>query len=92
VEILFTGFEANTVGIRTGGTNPSGAVNDRILIRTTGLVYGTSVNQSRTTLGSFGTVGTFIANIAFSGSDMLFQVKEQQIWISVGAAPLIFMK
>jgi hypothetical protein len=30
---LFTGFEANTVGIRTGGTNPSGAVNDRILIR-----------------------------------------------------------
>ena len=71
---LFTGFEANTVGIRTGGTNPSGAVNDRILIRSTGLVYGTSVNQSRTTLGSFGTVGTFIANIAFSGSDMLFQV------------------
>ena len=71
---LFTGFEANTVGIRTGGTNPSGAVNDRILIRTTGLVYTTSVNQSRTTLGHFGTVGTFIANIAFSGSDMLFQV------------------
>jgi hypothetical protein len=72
---LFTGFEANTVGIRTGGINPSGAVNDRILIRTTGLVYTTSVNQSRTTLGHFGTVGTFIANIAFSGSDMLFQVE-----------------
>ena len=71
---LFTGFEANTVGIRTGGTNPSGAVNDRILIRTTGLVYTTTVNQSRTTLGHSGTVGTFIANIAFSGSDMLFQV------------------
>ena len=71
---LFTGFEANTVGIRTGGINPSGAVNDRILIRTTGLVYTTSVNQSRTTLGHFGTVGTFIANIAFSGSDMLFKV------------------
>jgi hypothetical protein len=45
---LFTGFEANTVGIRTGGTNHSGAVNDRILIRTTGLVYTTTVNQSRT--------------------------------------------
>jgi hypothetical protein len=72
---LFTGFEANTVGIRTGGINTSGAVNDRILIRTTGLVYTTSVNQSRTTLGHFGTVGTFIANIAFSGSDMLFQVE-----------------
>jgi hypothetical protein len=71
---LFTGFEANTVGIRTGGINPSGAVNDRILIRTTGLVYTTSVNQSRTTLGHFGTVGTFTADIAFSGSDMLFQV------------------
>jgi hypothetical protein len=71
---LFTGFEANTVGIRTGGTNHSGAVNDRILIRTTGLVYTTTVNQSRTTLGHSGTVGTFIANIAFSGSDMLFQV------------------
>jgi hypothetical protein len=23
---VFTGFEANTIGIRTGGTNPSGAV------------------------------------------------------------------
>jgi hypothetical protein len=52
-----------------------GQVNDRILIRTTGLVYTTSVNQSRTTLGHFGTVGTLIANIAFSGSDMLFQVE-----------------
>ena len=72
---LFTGVEANTVGIRTGGINLSGAVNDRILIRTTGLVYTTSVNQSRTTLGHFGTVGTFIAYIAFSGSDMLFQVE-----------------
>jgi hypothetical protein len=70
-----------------------GAVNDRILIKTTGIAYTTTVNQSRTTLGHSGTVGTFIANIAFSGSDMLFQVTgATQIEILVGAAPLIFMK
>jgi hypothetical protein len=71
---LFTGFEANTVGIRTGGTNPSGAVNDRILIRTTGLVYSTSVNQSRTILASFGTVSGWDSQIAILGSDMFLQV------------------
>jgi hypothetical protein len=40
------------------------------LIRTTGLVLGTtSVNQSRTTLGQFWNGRNFItANIAFSGS------------------------
>jgi hypothetical protein len=53
---VFTGFEANTVGVRTGGTNPSGAVNDRIFLKTTGIVYGASVNQSITTLGSSGTI------------------------------------
>jgi hypothetical protein len=60
---LFTGFEANTVGIRTGGTDDSGAVNDRILIRTTGIVYGASVNQSITTLGSSGTISGWDAQI-----------------------------
>jgi hypothetical protein len=31
----------------------AGAVNDRILIRSTGLVYGTSVNQLKTTSVTF---------------------------------------
>jgi hypothetical protein len=30
---LFTGFEANTVGVRTGGTDATGAVNDRIFLK-----------------------------------------------------------
>jgi hypothetical protein len=54
---------ANTVGVRTGGTNPSGAVNDRIFLKTTGIAYADLVNQSSTTIASFGTVGALDANI-----------------------------
>jgi hypothetical protein len=71
---VFTGFEAKVIGVRTGGTNPTGAINDRKFNRLTGIVYGTTVNQSVTLLGSFGTLGTITTNIAFSGSDMIFQV------------------
>jgi hypothetical protein len=60
---VFTSLVANTVGVRTGGTNPSGAVNDRIFLKTTGIAYADLVNQSSTTIASFGTVGALDANI-----------------------------
>jgi hypothetical protein len=71
---LFTGFEANVIAIRTGGTNPTGAIDDRKFNRVTGIVYGTTVNKTTTLLGSFGTLGTITTTIAFSGSDMIFTV------------------
>jgi hypothetical protein len=71
---LFTGFEATVIGVRTGGTAASGAVNDRICLRVTGLVYLKAVDQSSTDLGKSGTTGGWAAQVAFSGSDMLFQV------------------
>jgi hypothetical protein len=71
---LFTGFEANIIAVRTGGTNPSGAINDRKFNRVNGIVHSGRVDQTTTLLASFGTLGTITTNIAFSGSDMLFQV------------------
>jgi hypothetical protein len=71
---LFTGFEAKVIAIRTGGTNPTGAINDRKFNRVTGIVYGTTVNQTTTLLASFGSLGSITTNIAFSGADMIFQV------------------
>jgi hypothetical protein len=72
---LFTGFEAKVIAVRTGGTNPTGEIDDRKFNRVTGIVHsGTAVNQTTTLLGSFGSLGSITTNIAFSGSDMLFQV------------------
>jgi hypothetical protein len=71
---LFTGFEAKVIGVRTGGTNPTGAIDDRKFNRVTGIVYGTTVNQTTTLLGSFGTLGSITTNIAFRGADMIFRV------------------
>jgi hypothetical protein len=70
----FTGFEANVIGVRTGGS-AAGSVNDRILLRATGLVYEKAPSQTVSTLGSSGTVTGWTAAVAFSGTnDMLFQV------------------
>ena len=70
----FQGFEANVMGVRTGGT-AGGSPYDRVLLRATGLVYLKLVDQSVSTLGSFGTVTGWTAEMAFSGTnDMLFQV------------------
>jgi len=70
----FQGFEANVMGVRTGGT-AGGSPYDRILLRATGLVYLKIVDQSVATLGSFGTVTGWTSGMAFSGTnDMLFQV------------------
>jgi hypothetical protein len=71
---LFTGFEAKIIAIRTGGTNPTGAINDRKFNRVTGMVYSGRVDQTTTLLTSFGSLGTITTNIAFSGSGMIFQV------------------
>jgi hypothetical protein len=71
---VFTGFEAKVIAIRTGGTNPTGAIDDRKFNRVTGIVLGNTVNQTATLLGSFGTLGSITTNIAFSGADMIFQV------------------
>jgi hypothetical protein len=70
----FTGFEANVMGVRTGGT-AAGSVYDRILLRATGIAYLKADNQSVTTLGSFGTVAGWTAAVAFSGTnDMHLEV------------------
>jgi hypothetical protein len=71
----FQGFEATVIGVRTGGTHHSGAVNDRICLRVTGLVYLKAVDQLSTDLGKSGTTGGWAAEVAFSGTnDMLFAV------------------
>tara|TARA_R110001606_G_scaffold1365_1_gene5068 strand:- start:1096 stop:1935 length:840 start_codon:yes stop_codon:yes gene_type:complete len=71
----FQGFEANVIGVRTGGSSGSGAVNDRIFLRVTGLVFLKAIDQSSTDLGKAGTTGGWAAEMAFSGTnDMLFQV------------------
>ena len=71
----FQGFEATVIGVRTGGSAASGAVNDRICLRVTGLVFLKAVDQSSTDLGKSGTTGGWAAEVAFSGTnDMLFAV------------------
>ncbi len=71
----FQGFEATVIGVRTGGSATSGAVNDRICLRVTGLVFLKAVDQSSTDLGKFGTTGGWAAEMAFSGTnDMQFAV------------------
>ena len=73
----FQGFEAIVVGVRTGGSSGRGSVNDRELLKVTGIVYLKAANQTTTRLGSFGTI-TLDADMAFSGTnDMLFQVTGQ---------------
>ena len=72
----FQAFEANVIGIRTGGSSALGAVNDRIFLRATGIVYLKADDQSVETLGEFGVTRHWTAEVAFSGTnDMLLQVK-----------------
>jgi hypothetical protein len=72
--LSFQGFEANVIGVRTGGT-AAGSTYDRIFLRATGLVFLKNASQSVATLGSFGTVSGWTAAVAFSGTnDMHFTV------------------
>ena len=66
------GAEAKVLGVRTGGA-AGGSVNDRIFLKVEGLIYDTRVDQTTTTIDSFGTVTGWTAAFAFSGSDLLFQ-------------------
>jgi hypothetical protein len=71
----FQGFEANVIGVRTGGSAGSGAANDRIFLRATGIIYLKVSNESVSTLGSFGTVAGWTTAIFFdSTNDMHLSV------------------
>jgi len=65
----FQGFEANVIGVRTGGSAGSGAANDRILLRATGIIYLKDSQESVATLGSFGTVAGWTTAIDFSSTN-----------------------
>ena len=70
----FQGFEANVLGVRTGGT-AGGSVNDRIFLRATGIVYLKASNESVATLGSSGTVTGWTTALFFdSTNDMHLSV------------------
>ena len=72
----FQGFEANVLGVRTGGRSRLGAVNDRIFLRVTGIVFLKHASQTTATLGSFGLVTGWTSEIAFSGTnDMHLEVQ-----------------
>ena len=70
----FQGFEAKVMGIRTGGSSGSGAVNDRVLYQSQGIIYLNTATQSFTSLADFGTITGWRVAVAFSGDDMLYQV------------------
>ena len=65
----FQGFEANVLGVRTGGSAGSGAANDRILLRATGVIYLKDSQESVATLGSSGTVAGWTTAIDFSSTN-----------------------
>lgn len=70
----FQGFEANVLGVRTGGT-AGGSPNNRIFLRATGIVYLKISNESVATLGSFGTVTGWTTALFFdSTNDMHLSV------------------
>jgi hypothetical protein len=71
----FQGFEATVIGVRTGGIG-EGNTNDRICFRIEGLVYLIVVDQTRDTLGKFGSTAGWDGEIVFSGTnDMHFAVE-----------------
>ena len=79
----FQGFEANVLGVRTGGVNPSGAVNDRIFIRVTGIVYLKDAQQSSTILGQFGSHGGWASEVVFSGTNDMHLAVEGKVDMNV---------
>ena len=71
----FQGFEGYVIGVRTGGSHGSGAANDRVFIKVSGIVYLKAVNQTSTSLGKSGTTTGWNAEVVFSGTnDMHFSV------------------
>ena len=71
----FQGFEAHLLAVRTGGSSGSGAVDDRLFQRVSGLIYLKVEDQTKTDLGSFGTTTGWEGAAKFSGTnDMHFSV------------------
>ena len=71
----FQSFEANVIGVRTGGSSGSGAVYDRIFLRATGIVYQRTDDQTVATLGNHGTVTGWTSAITTAPpNDMFLQV------------------
>ena len=66
----FQGFEANVIGVRTGGSAGSGAVNDRIFLRLIGLVFLKDLQggTARTQAAS-GTTTGWTSAMTFSGTN-----------------------
>lgn len=70
----FQGFEAKLIGVRTGGT-AGGSVDDRVFINVAGLVHERTADQTKTTLGSHGTVTGWTGDVIFTApNDMFFAV------------------
>jgi hypothetical protein len=68
----FQGFEVNILGIRTGGVAGAGAVNDRIFLRATGMVYLKDLQGGVVrTQGAYGTTTGWTSAVVFSGTNDL---------------------
>ena len=70
---VYTGFTGNLIGVRTGGS-AAGSEGDRIFWSGSGIIYETTANEATPIVTEVGTVTGWGGAIAFSGSDMLFQV------------------
>ena len=70
---VYTGFTGNLIGVRTGGT-AAGSEGDRIFWSGSGIIYETTANESTPVVTEVGSVSGWGGAIAFSSSDLLFQV------------------
>jgi hypothetical protein len=68
----FQGFQANVMGVRTGGSAGAGAVNDRIYLQAEGLVYLKDLQGGTSrTIAAYGTTTGWTSVIAFSSTNDL---------------------
>jgi hypothetical protein len=68
----FQGFQANVLGVRTGGSAGAGAVNDRIYLQAEGLVYLKDLQGGTSrTIAAYGTTTGWTSVIAFSSTNDL---------------------
>jgi len=66
----FQGFDVNVLGVRVGGSAGSGAVNDRIYLKATGMVYLKDLQGGTVrTQGAYGTTTGWTSVIDFSGTN-----------------------
>ena len=66
----FQGYDLNVIGVRTGGSAGAGAVNDRIFLRTTGIVFLKDLQTTGVkSQGSSGEVTGWTSGVVFSGTN-----------------------